>query len=68
MAAAVLKKSGSSSLSTDSPPFNPRIMVGASSSPGPPVFRSNPFATDTDKEHALAHSNAIPKHTFEYNG
>lgn len=66
MAAAVLKKSGSS-LTTDSPPFNPRIMVGGGNiSPGPPapVFRANPFANESDNEH----SNAIPKHTFEYNG
>jgi hypothetical protein len=67
MAAAVLKKSGSS-LTTDSPPFNPRMMVGGGNSPGAPVFRSNPFASDSDKEHALAHSNAIPKHTFEHEG
>ena len=65
--AAVVNRSGSS-LSTDSPPFNPRIMVGGGNSPGPPVFRSSPFSSVSDKEHALAHSNAIPKDAFEYNG
>lgn len=67
MAAAILKKSGSA-LTTESPPFNPRLMMGGGNSPGPPVFRSNPFASESDKEHALSHSNVIPKHTFEYNG
>lgn len=65
MAMSLLKRSGSSALSTDSPPFNPRTMMGNS------PFRSSSSAFSSDStlpEHALAHSNATPKNSFEYNG
>lgn len=55
----------SSTLSTESPPFNPRAMFG-SQSPGP-----NRSGASSPLSHVSAvegNSNAIPRHTFTYKG
>lgn len=55
----------SSTLSTESPPFNPRAMIG-SQSPGP-----NRSGASSPLSHVSAvegNSNAIPRHTFTYKG
>ena len=55
----------SSTLSTESPSFNPRSIMG-SQSPGP--SRSGSSSPLTHVSAVEGNSNAIPKHTFQYKG
>ena len=61
----LLWKMASSTLSTESPPFNPRSIMG-SQSPGP--SRSGSSSPLTHVSAVEGNSNAIPKHTFQYKG
>eukprot|EP00979_Chaetoceros_neogracilis_P006429 scaffold1308_cov246-Chaetoceros_neogracile.AAC.7 len=56
----------SSTLSTESPPFNPRAMTMGSQSPG--HNRSGSSSPLTHVSAVEGNSNAIPKHTFQYKG
>jgi hypothetical protein len=66
--AAVAKKS----LSTESPPFNPRI-AGGNRSPVPPlVGAKSPYRSRSTspfrQRSGVSNSNAVAKYEFEYDG